>query len=87
MKKLTANNQKAKDIAAIEAALAETRADIAAGRAVKESAEVHVQRLKKLSLNNDNALMLTQRDFEVFASSMEKPPRPKAALRKLMARK
>lgn len=87
MKKLTANNQKAKDIAAIEAALAETRADIAAGRVVKESAEVHVQRLKKLSLNNDNALMLTQRDFEVFASSMEKPPKPKAALRKLMARK
>jgi uncharacterized protein (DUF1778 family) len=33
-----------------------------------------------------DTLMLTQRDFEVFASSMEKPPKPKAALRKLMAR-
>lgn len=31
-------------------------------------------------------LMLTQRDFEAFASSMEKSPKPKAALRKLMAR-
>jgi len=27
-----------------------------------------------------------QCDFEEFASSMEKPPKPKAALRKLMAR-
>lgn len=33
-----------------------------------------------------DTLMLTQRDFEAFASSMEKPPKPKAALRKLMAR-
>lgn len=32
-----------------------------------------------------DTLMLTRRDFEVFASSMEKPPKPKAALRKLMA--
>ncbi len=31
-----------------------------------------------------DTLMLTQRDFEAFASSMEKPPKPKAALRKLM---
>ena len=63
MKKLTAKNQKAKDIAAIEAALAETRADIAAGRVVKESAETHVRRMNKLTLNNDNTRMLTQRDF------------------------
>jgi len=34
-----------------------------------------------------DTLMLTQRDFEAFASSVEKPPKPKAALRKLMARK
>lgn len=31
----------------LEAALAETRADIAAGRFVKESAEEHVKRVKK----------------------------------------
>ena len=29
--------------------------------------------------------MLTQRDFDAFALSMEKPPKPKVALRKLMA--
>lgn len=34
-----------------------------------------------------DTLMLTQRDFEAFASSVEKPPKPKAALKKLMARK
>ncbi len=34
-----------------------------------------------------DTLMLTQRDFEAFASSVEKPPKPKAALRKLMARR
>jgi len=34
-----------------------------------------------------DTLILTQRDFEAFASSMEKPPKPKAALRKLMARR
>lgn len=33
-----------------------------------------------------DTLMLTQRDFEEFAYSMEKPPKPKAALCKLMAR-
>ena len=33
-----------------------------------------------------DTLMLTQRDFEAFASSMEQPPKPRAALRKLMAR-
>ncbi len=42
-----AKDQKTKDIAAIEAALAETRADIAAGRVIKESAKAHVKRLKK----------------------------------------
>ena len=31
----------------LEAALAETRADLAAGRAVRESAEAHLARLKK----------------------------------------
>lgn len=31
----------------LEAALAETRADVAAGRFVKESAEAHVKRVKK----------------------------------------
>ena len=34
-----------------------------------------------------DTLMLTQREFEAFASSMEKPPKPKVALRKLMARR
>lgn len=87
MKKLTAKNQKAKEIAAIEAALVETRADIAVGHVVKESAEAHVKRLNKLLLNNDNDLMLTQRDFETFAFSVEIPPKPKTTLRKLMARK
>ncbi len=33
-----------------------------------------------------DTLMLTQRDFEAFASSMKNAPKPKAALRKLMAR-
>lgn len=79
--------QKAKDVADVEAALAETRADIAAGRLAKESAEAHVKRLKKLLLNNDNELVLTQRDFEALVSSVEKPPKPMATLRKLMARK
>jgi hypothetical protein len=31
----------------LDAALAETRSDVAAGRFVKESAEAHVQRVKK----------------------------------------
>lgn len=48
MNKLAANDQKVKEIAAIETALAETRADIAAGRVVKESAEAHVKRMKKI---------------------------------------
>lgn len=34
-----------------------------------------------------DTLMLTQRDFEAFAATMEKPPKPKATLRKLMARR
>jgi len=32
-------------------------------------------------------LLLTQRDFEAFVASIDKPPKPKAALRKLMARR
>ncbi len=34
----------------LEAALAETRADIAAGRTVKESAAAHVKRVKKIAV-------------------------------------
>ncbi|MBK9162145.1 MAG: DUF1778 domain-containing protein [Nitrosomonadales bacterium] len=34
-----------------------------------------------------DTLMITQRDFAAFNSSMEKPPKPKASLRKLMARR
>ena len=48
MNRLTSKDQKAKEIAAIETALVETRADITAGRVVKESAEAHVERLKKI---------------------------------------
>lgn len=33
----------------LEAALAETRADIAAGRVIKESAALHVKRVKKIA--------------------------------------
>ncbi len=33
----------------LEAALAETRADIAAGRSIKESAAAHVKRVKKIA--------------------------------------
>ncbi|MFH2139854.1 MAG: DUF1778 domain-containing protein [Pseudomonadota bacterium] len=87
MKKLTSSEQSAKEIAAIEAALAETRSDIAAGRVVEESAAAHVKRLNKLLLDNDSEFMFTQRDFEALASSVENPPKPKTALRKLMARK
>ncbi len=37
---------------------------------------------------SENAmLLLTQRDFEAFVASIDKPPKPKAALRKLMARR
>ena len=34
-----------------------------------------------------DTLLLTQRDFEAFAASIDNPPKPKAALRKLMARR
>lgn len=34
-----------------------------------------------------DTLMLSQRDFDAFAEAMEHPPKPKAALRKLMARR
>ncbi|MDO8991252.1 MAG: DUF1778 domain-containing protein [Sideroxyarcus sp.] len=34
-----------------------------------------------------DTLMLTQRDFEAFVSSMQKPLKPRVALRKLMARR
>jgi len=37
-------------------------------------------------VSENDTLMLTQRDFDAFAESMEHPPKPKAALRKLMAR-
>jgi uncharacterized protein (DUF1778 family) len=38
-------------------------------------------------VSETDTLLLTQRDFEVFTTSIEKPPKPKAALRKLMARR
>lgn len=41
----------------------------------------------KALLNEAATLLLTQCDFESFASSVAKPPKPKAALRKLMARR
>jgi len=34
-----------------------------------------------------DTLLLTQRDFEAFTASIENPPKPKTALRKLMARR
>jgi len=34
-----------------------------------------------------DTLMLSQRDFDAFAEAMEHPPKPKAALRKLMVRR
>lgn len=40
---------------------------------------------RRIVLETDT-LLLTQRDFEAFAASIENPPKPKAALRKLMAR-
>lgn len=36
-------------------------------------------------VSETNTLLMTQRDFEMFTASIEKPPKPKAALRKLMA--
>ena len=38
-------------------------------------------------LSETDTLLLTQQDFEAFTSSIEAPPKPKAALRKLMARR
>lgn len=38
-------------------------------------------------VSENDTLLLTQRDFEAFTASMQKPPKPKAALRKLMARR
>ena len=38
-------------------------------------------------VSETDTLLLTQRDFETFTASIEKPPKPKAALRKLMARR
>lgn len=49
MKKPTDKERKAHEIA-IEAALAETRADIAAGRVIKGAAAEHVKRVKKSAL-------------------------------------
>lgn len=40
---------------------------------------------RRIVLETDTLLM-TQRDFEAFAASIENPPKPQAALRKLMAR-
>lgn len=37
-------------------------------------------------VSETDTLLLTQRDFEAFTASIETPPKPKAALRKLMAR-
>lgn len=34
-----------------------------------------------------DTLMLSQRDFDAFTEAMEHPPKPKAALRKLIARR
>ncbi|MDQ1363316.1 MAG: hypothetical protein QG652_1177 [Pseudomonadota bacterium] len=38
-------------------------------------------------VSETDTLLLTQRDFEAFVTSIEKPPKPKATLRKLMARR
>jgi len=38
-------------------------------------------------VSETDTLLLTQRDFAAFVASIEKPPKPKAALRKLMARR
>lgn len=57
MNKLTSKEQKAKEIAAIETALVETRADITAGRVVKESAAAHVKRLKRIVAKSSKTLV------------------------------
>ncbi len=38
-------------------------------------------------VSETDTLLLTQRDFAAFTASIEQPPKPKAALRKLMARR
>ena len=38
-------------------------------------------------VSENNTLLMTERDFEAFTSSIENPPKPKPALRKLMARR
>ena len=38
-------------------------------------------------VSENDTLLLTQRDFDSFTASMQKPLTPKAALRKLMARR
>jgi uncharacterized protein (DUF1778 family) len=38
-------------------------------------------------VSETDTLLLTQRDFEAFTTSIEKPPKPKVALHKLMARR
>jgi uncharacterized protein (DUF1778 family) len=38
-------------------------------------------------VSETDTLLLTQRDFDGFTASIENPPKPKAALRKLMARR
>lgn len=38
-------------------------------------------------VSETDTLLLTQRDFEAFTASIEKPPKPNAALRKLIARR
>lgn len=37
-------------------------------------------------VTENDTLLMTQRDFEAFTASIENPPEPKPALRKLMAR-
>jgi len=38
-------------------------------------------------VSDNNTLLLTERDFEAFVASIENSPKPKPALRKLMARR
>jgi uncharacterized protein (DUF1778 family) len=38
-------------------------------------------------VSETDTLLLTQRDFEAFAASIENPSKPKTALQKLMARR
>jgi uncharacterized protein (DUF1778 family) len=38
-------------------------------------------------VSENSTLLMTERDFEAFTSSIENPPKPKPALRKLMARR